>query len=164
MKEYGGLLGYQQHSEMGQSLSESLDAAFNESSNAFLVCGRYTILILKLRENCFAIFDSHPRSENGLPLCNGSAILMFVRNLRDVEKHYRLLTCQKMLFSSLLITLLLTNEMTERYFAITYQHIWKNHKKSPVSSVTSWLSCFPNIPYNPNYSASNSSYNESCIL
>jgi hypothetical protein len=76
VEEYYEILGQQESHAVGQWLYTSLQAALRKTGNCFLICGGYTILVLKTSDHQYATFDSHPQSENG------PAVLMYFSNLQ----------------------------------------------------------------------------------
>ena len=83
-----GYLGSRDSSGQLYSLEDASAMACQSGAGYLLISCSYTISVFNV-DDCFFLFDSHSRGQDGLPAPDGTAVLMKFDSVPDVSKHIR---------------------------------------------------------------------------
>lgn len=84
-----GLITLQQMSEAAMSLENALRRVFMEKSTAIMITKDSSVMVCKDKDGKVFVFDSHSRGENGMPVPDGKAVLMKLKDQDDLLHYLR---------------------------------------------------------------------------
>ncbi|XP_077367827.1 uncharacterized protein LOC144011878 [Festucalex cinctus] len=113
-------------SDFGLSLGAQLECLSQNVTHAFFIVNPECFAVFRDRSGYFGLFDSHSRSEVGLPHRNGTAIMITFSHLSGLVEHFRQLFEGQSRFA--------TYEFVPVSFHIDASSIYRHHDSTTISN------------------------------